>query len=88
MKPENRDPYIMSPAAETEKKQTIRDIGVPYLPVEDRTEEVVLPEAGKEKLKKIFKIVLFVALAIIFVGIGIATLTDPSMDIFRIKGLP
>ncbi len=86
MKPENRDPYFMSPAAEGGKKQTQRDIGVPYLPMEgDGVNEIAVPVSGNAKLKKVLKIVGIIALVALFIGLGVVVLSDPSSDLFKIQ---
>ena len=86
MKPEIRDPYFMSPAAEVGKKQTQRDIGVPYLPMDgDGVEELAEPISGNAKLRKMLKIAGIVVLAALFVGLGVVVLSDLSADMFRIN---
>ena len=86
MKPEVRDPYIMSPAADVGKKQTRRDVGVPYLPVEgDGICEIAEPVSGNSKLRKALKIVLVAAVAILFIGLGVACLIDSPSDLFKLQ---
>lgn len=86
MKPEVRDPYIMSAAADVGKKQTRRDVGVPYLPVEgDGVCEMTEPLSGNGKLRKIFKIAIVVAVVILFVGLGVVCLIDSPSDLFKIQ---
>ncbi len=86
MKPENRDPYIMSPAAETGKKITSREIGVPYLPIEgDGVEGILELVAGNVKLRKALKVAGIVVLVLLFVGLGVVCLTDTPSDLFKIQ---
>lgn len=86
MKPENRDPYFMSPAAEVGKKQTQRDIGVPYLPMDgDGVNEIAEPISGNVKLKKALKIAGIIVLVALFIGLGVVVLSDLSSDMFRIN---
>ena len=86
MKPENRDPYIMSPAAETGKKITSREIGVPYLPADGLdTNESVEFVYGNDKRKKVLKIAGIVVLVLLFVGLGVVCLTDTPSDLFKIQ---
>ena len=86
MTPESRDPYVMSPAAEVGQKQTQRDVGVPYLPadgIDANESETFVYENNKRK--KAFKIAGIVVLVLLFIGLGIACLTDISSDLFRIQ---
>lgn len=86
MKPEVRDPYIMSAAADVGKKQTRRDVGVPYLPAEgDGICEFAEPLSGNGKLRKIFKIAIVVAAVILFVGLGVTCLMDSPLEMFKIN---
>ena len=83
MKPEVRDPYIMSSAADVGKKQTTREVGVPYLPVvDDGIGEIAVPVSG---MKKALKIGLVVALVALFIGLGIVCLADSSLDLFKLQ---
>lgn len=86
MKPENRDPYFISPAAEVGKKQTQRDIGVPYLPMDgDGVNEIAEQIPGSAKLRKTLKIAGIIVLVALFIGLGVVVLSDLSSDMFRIN---
>ena len=76
MEPKTNDPYVVSPAADADKKQTQREMGVPYLPIEEESGEDELKLDNKRKKALVIGVCILVAA--LFLYLGITVLSDPS----------